>query len=49
MKRIYKVLLPLYREAEMETEINQEWIMDSRGQPDITQNLLAKILFRIAH
>ena len=31
MKRVYKVLLPLYREAEMEKEIDQEWIMDTRG------------------
>ena len=31
MKRIYKVLLPLYREAEMTTEIDEEWLVDSRG------------------
>jgi hypothetical protein len=49
MKRIYKVCLPLYREAEMASEIAQEWLMDSRGQPEITQNILGKILFRVAH
>ena len=32
MKRIYKVLLPLYREEEMNREVAQEWINDARGQ-----------------
>lgn len=32
MKRIYKVLLPLYREEEMNREVAQEWIHDARGQ-----------------
>jgi hypothetical protein len=36
MKRVYKVLLPLYREAEMEKEIDQEWIMDTRGQSEMS-------------
>ena len=49
MKRIYKVLLPLYREAEIDSEIAQEWILDSRGQPEITQVIMGKVLFRIAH
>lgn len=31
MKRIMKVLLPLYREAEMSKEIDQEWLQDSQG------------------
>ena len=31
MKRIYKVLLPLYREKEMASEIENEWLMDSAG------------------
>ena len=31
MQRVYKVLLPLYRAAEMDKEIAQEWIMDARG------------------
>lgn len=31
MKRVYKVLLPLYREDEMQREIGQEWLYDSRG------------------
>jgi hypothetical protein len=49
MKRINKVVVPLYRAQEMESEISQEWLQDSRGQGEITQNVLAKILFRIAH
>ena len=36
MKRVYKVLLPLYRDAEMTSEIAQEWLVDCRGQPSIT-------------
>lgn len=31
MKRMYKVLLPLYREEEMSREVAQEWIHDARG------------------
>jgi len=31
MQRVYKVLLPLYREAEMDKEIEEEWIVDSCG------------------
>ena len=46
---MYKVLLPLYRVKEMENEIEQEWVMDSRGQEELTFNLLTKVLFRIAH
>jgi hypothetical protein len=49
MRRVNKVLAPLYRGQEMESEIAQEWLQDSRGQKEITQNVLAKILFRIAH
>jgi hypothetical protein len=49
MRRIYKVLLPLYRETEMRSEIQQEWLMDSRGQPELTQIMLSKVLFRISH
>jgi hypothetical protein len=33
----------------MESEIAQEWLMDARGQPSMTQNVLAKVLFRVAH
>ena len=36
MKRVYKVLLPLYRAAEMDKEIDQEWIMDTRGQAEMS-------------
>jgi hypothetical protein len=46
---MYKVLLPLYRVKEMENEIEQEWVMDSRGQEELSINLLTKVLFRIAH
>ena len=49
MKRIYKVLLPLYREAEMDSEVAQEWILDSRGQSEMSQVTLGKVLFRVAH
>ena len=49
MKRVYKVLLPLYREAEMEKEIEQEWIMDTRGQSEMSLILFQKLMFRIAH
>ena len=43
------MLLPLYRVKEMENEIEQEWVMDSRGQEELSFNLLTKVLFRIAH
>ena len=46
---MYKVLLPLYRVKEMENEIEQEWVMDSQGQEELSFNLLTKVLFRIAH
>ena len=49
MRRINKVLVPLYRKQEMESEIAQEWLQDSRGQGEISQNVIAKILFRVAH
>jgi hypothetical protein len=49
MKRIYIVLLPIYKEDEMVSEISQEWLMDSRGQSEMTFNLFLKLLFRIAH
>ena len=49
VSRVYKVLLPLYRVKEMENEIEQEWVMDSRGQEELSFNLLTKVLFRIAH
>jgi hypothetical protein len=49
MKRVYKVLLPLYREAEMSKEIDQEWLQDSYNLGEMTYNLFSKLLFRIAH
>ena len=49
MKRIYKVLLPLYREDEMRREVAQEWIYDARGQKSMSLIMFQKLLFRIAH
>lgn len=49
LKRIYKVLLPIYRESEVESELHHEWLLDSRGQSEISQVILGKILFRVAH
>jgi len=49
MKRIYKVLLPLYREEEMSREVAQEWIHDARGQPTMNLVMFQKTLFRVAH
>ena len=49
MKRILKVLLPLYREAEASKEIDQEWLQDSQGQATLNLHLFTKVLFRIAH
>jgi hypothetical protein len=49
MKRVYKVLLPLYRETEMAKEIDQEWHMDSLGNQEMNLHLFTKLLFRIAH
>jgi hypothetical protein len=46
---MYKVLLPLYREQEMDAEIDEEWVLDSRGLSEMTFTLLTKTLFRIAH
>jgi len=49
MKRVYKLLLPLFREEEMASEIDQEWILDSKGQDALSFTLFTKLLFRIAH
>jgi hypothetical protein len=35
MKRIMKVLLPLYRESEMSREISQEWVVDACGESEM--------------
>jgi len=40
MQRIYKVLLPVNREEEMDKEIAQEWVVDSRGQQALNLPLL---------
>jgi len=49
MKRMLKVLLPLYRENEMAKEIAQEWVMDARGEKEMSLLLFQKALFRLAH
>jgi hypothetical protein len=38
MKLVYKVLLPLYRESEMSTEIDHEWHMDAGGANELSQH-----------
>ena len=43
------MLLPLYRAEEMAGEIDQEWLTDSAGQPELTLHLFTKLLFRVAH
>lgn len=49
MQRIYKALLPLYRDSEVENEIKDEWIFDSRNNDRVKFSLFAKLIFRIAH
>ena len=43
------MLLPLYREEEMNREVAQEWIHDARGQTTMNLTMFQKMLFRIAH
>lgn len=49
MKKIYKFLLPLYRDSEMAIEIDQEWSMDASGSEEMNLHIFTKLLFRIAH
>lgn len=49
MKRVYKVLLPLYREEQMAREVAMEWIYDARGASEMNLTLFTKALFRVAH
>jgi len=49
MKKIYKFLLPLYRDSEMTTEIEQEWLMDASGGEGMNLHVFTKLLFRIVH
>jgi hypothetical protein len=49
MKRVYKVLLPLYREQEVVTEVTKQWKRDSSGLDEMSQVLFQKLLFTIAH
>ena len=48
MTRVYKLLLPLYRADEMEAEIEEEWLFDSRGEEAMNFPLFTKLLHRIA-
>lgn len=49
LKRIYRVLVPLYREQEIQNEVAQEWIYDATGLNEMSLVLFQKMLFRIAH
>jgi hypothetical protein len=49
LTRIYRVLAPLYRDAEMEAQVAQEWVYDSHNSNVMDQNLFMKFIFRIAH
>jgi hypothetical protein len=49
LSRIYRVLSPLYREAEMKQQVAQEWFYDSHNTDEMDQNLFSKFIFRIAH
>lgn len=49
MKKVYKVLLPLYKDDEMQKEVEQEWQMDSANHGELNLHLLTKLLFRVAH
>ncbi len=49
LSRIYRVLAPLYREAEMKDVVSQEWYYDCHGQAQMDQHLFSKFIFRIAH
>ena len=49
LTRMYRVLACLYREAEMKTQVVQEWIYDCHGASEMNQTLFSKFLFRIAH
>ena len=49
MKRVYKVLLPLYREKEVSTELKHQWKNDAAGLDSMSMTLFTKLLFRITH
>jgi hypothetical protein len=36
LTRMYRVLAPLYREAEMAREVSQEWVYDAAGCKEMT-------------
>lgn len=48
-KKVYKYLLPLYRDSEMSVEIEHEWSMDCSGAEEMNLHIFTKLLFRIAH
>jgi hypothetical protein len=49
MKLVYKVLLPLYRESEMSTEIDHEWHSDCSNASELSLHQFSKLLYRIVH
>lgn len=48
-RSINRLLLPIYRDEEMEHEIEEEWKFDSRGKTEMGYVLFQKYLFRVAH
>lgn len=42
-------MLPLYKESEMDAEIEQEWLMDRTNQAELSLHLFTKLMFRVAH
>lgn len=49
MKRVYKVLLPLYREEEVTTELKHQWKSDGAGLETMGMSQFTKLLFKIVH
>ena len=49
MKRVYKVLLPLYREAEVSSELKHQWKSDANGLDTMGMTQFTKLLFKIVH
>lgn len=49
MRRVYRFLLPLYRADEMNSEICQEWILDTKNSNEMNYTQFRATLFRIAN
>lgn len=49
MRRVYKVLLPLYREAEVTTELKHQWKSDAAGLDTMGMSQFTKLIFKIVH